>query len=183
MSDQEKVSKIISGDDQLLKEVYLENFEKIAALVRKYEGDIDDAKDVMQEGLIIMIRNFQDHRFNFKSKINTYLYGICHNVMRARSRKQVRTAGLNDDVLKIVEEEVETIDVEEKNLLMKYLKQMTEECQRILMAHYGYNIAYKTIEEEMNYSSGFGRVKGNRCKNKIRKLMSQDPYYRKKFGL
>ena len=183
MNDQEKVSKIISGDDELLKEVYSENFEKIKALVRKYEGDIEDAKDVMQEGLIIMITKFNDHRFEFKSSINTFLYGICHNVLRNRSRKQVRTTDINDDMMNLVEEETVTMDAEEKSLLTKYLKQMSEECQRILMAHYGYKIAYKAIEEEMNYSSGFGRVKGNRCKNKIRSLMSQDPYYINKYGL
>lgn len=183
MNDQDKVSKIISGDNQILNEVYRENFEKIKALVRKYEGDLDDAKDVMQEGLIIMLRNFREKQFNHQSSISTFLYGICRNVLRNRSRKQVRTDEINDDVLQLVEEESERMDDEEKNLLSKYLKMMTEECQRILMAHYGYKVAYATIEEEMDYSSGFGRVKGNRCKNKIRKLMSEDPYYIKKYGL
>jgi len=176
------IERIIGGDDNALKKLYKDHFDKIKALAHKHARSETDAEDVFQESLVDMIKNFTADKFRGEASVGTYLYSICRNkFLNLNRNERIKTTELKGDV-KIISLDVDNDIIEEEQILLSEIKNISEDCQKVLSLFYFYKKPWKEIAEHLGYSEKFVRVKSNRCKNELRKRLLQTPTFKSKYG-
>jgi DNA-directed RNA polymerase specialized sigma24 family protein len=73
-----------------LEAIYKANYGVVEHHVLKNSGSSDDAKDVFQEGIIILCKNIREGKFQGTSTIGTYLFSICRFVWLKMLQHKVR---------------------------------------------------------------------------------------------
>src|SRR5438105_3491460 len=92
-------------------------FPVIKKLVLKNNGTKQDAEDIYQEALIILMRKSREANFMLTCSVNTYLYSVCrflwNDRLKARNKKMVVELDKND---LLAEAEVDLMWKEERAL-------------------------------------------------------------------
>ena len=81
VSDKSILVRIKSGDESALEYLYKKNYRVMVSLVMKNNGSEDEARDVFQDALIVFWQKANDPDFQLTSKISTYLYSVCQNLL------------------------------------------------------------------------------------------------------
>ncbi|MEP2026626.1 MAG: sigma-70 family RNA polymerase sigma factor [Reichenbachiella sp.] len=156
-------SDLLSRDPLLrseaLETIYKVSFSTVKHFILNNTGSVEDAKDVFQDGTMVLFQNILNDKFNSESSLKSYLFGICKNLWMNHLRKQKNLPAdfLNEDGLMIIENNEHVIDVEAVKSIMEELK---EECQDILKGFY-YNM--KSMKE---LALKFGLASEQAAKNK-----------------
>ena len=119
--------------------LYKENRKVIFDLVLKNSGNIDEAADILQDGVIVLWNNSKKADFTLTASVNTYLYSICRNLWLSKLRKKGKTTSLNvlPDVVEQGDQINELLEKEQQfKLLEKSILQLGETCQQILKLFY-----------------------------------------------
>ena len=180
MTEEEKVEKIIAGDNDVLANIYTENYGRINQLIKRYNGSDQDSEDIFQDAMIDMIRNFRNEQFKHQSSIGTYLYNICkYKMMNSQRNQKIKLVEIKDyDRVDVPEEK----DEEALSFIQQAIEKLSAECSKLLRGFYFDNLSLKELAIQLDYTESFIRVKNNRCKNSLRKTLSTIPYIQNKYG-
>lgn len=171
---------IITGDSQLLKELYEKYHKAILQLVEIEHGNSEDAKDVFQEAIMLVFQKAQQSHFKLTSSFFTYFYSICHNIWRNKRRKKVNSElTLTDDkILMLKDLSLPEIEANEQYILYrKKFILLGEDCQKLLRMFFQ-KIKMEEIKVRLNYSSvNYVKQRKFKCKAQLIKLIEKDPAY------
>ena len=135
-----------------------------------YENDADVRNDLFQEIVLQLWKSFSS--FRGESKISTWMYRIALNTAISGYRKQtrlVRTEDLRERHLNISDAGTDDYD-ENFQKLQWAIRQLTEiERAMIMMALE--EIPYEEIAETIGITQNNVRVRMNRIREKLKKLM------------
>ena len=136
-------------------ELYTIEFAKIKTLVLNNSGSLEDAKDVFQEAIIVLMEKLNTKGFVLINKVGTYLYSIAGKMWL----NELRTRSLHSEKLQYI---YQTCDVHvaeynyqegsEKSLLDK-LSYLGKTCLKLLEYYYYKNWEWKDIAIELGYST------------------------------
>ncbi|MEM9337965.1 MAG: sigma-70 family RNA polymerase sigma factor [Bacteroidota bacterium] len=148
---------------------YQDVFPMACAYLRKRGGDLEAARELFQEALIIFYEKLLEDDFQPEMNDQAYLMGIvkkCWLRQRARSKP---VEGL---------EGVEPIQENEPTLipqkLMRYLKQSGRRCMDLLQSFYYERISMKELSERFGYKSErSATVQKYKCLEKVRDEIKQ----------
>jgi len=129
----------------------------IRLMVYQLGGSLEDAKDIFQDGLIIMLEKIDNEDFVLTCKFKTFLYCVCENLWKAVLEKRKAAANyfsrreidnnekdfteIQDNALyeNIFYEVFETLDPASQKLLKLYWDEMSaKEIADTLGLTYGY---------------------------------------------
>ena len=82
------IDGIRRSDSKVLNEIYQKYSKAIIHHVTSNSGTVDDAKDVFQEGMIILFRKVNTPDFELSSNLLTYFYSICKFTWSNKLRKK-----------------------------------------------------------------------------------------------
>lgn len=171
---------ILEGNSKVLNEFYATYFERIVTLITKNSGDVNDAKDVFQDAIMIIYQKIQKPDFELKSSLYSYFYGICKNVWLQKLRKQKRTVPLALEGNQIGNESTIDKEIEERDkqkLFFAKFSLLKEGCQQILKLFF----AKKTMEEIAQKlglgSAGYAKKRKYNCQKKLLELVKADEVY------
>ena len=119
---------------QLLYKFY---FPSVASYVKQNMGNNDDAKDIFQEAIIVLLQKVRQPNFVLTSTLKTYLYAIAKNLWlkRLRNNKLISTEEFENYQM-----ESETFFFEinpertKEEKVTSWLTKITANCQRLLNA-------------------------------------------------
>lgn len=141
-----------------------------------YEHDRDARDDLFQEITLQLWRSF--HTFRGEAKITTWMYRIAINTAISGYRKQSRniaTEDLNEAHFNISENYASEKQEEEVQRLQWAIRQLSEvERAMIMMALE--EVPYEEIAETIGITQNNVRVRMNRIREKIRKIMCNEPW-------
>jgi RNA polymerase sigma-70 factor (ECF subfamily) len=136
-----------------------------------YETDREARNDLFQEIVLQLWRSF--HTFRGDAKITTWMYRIALNTaisgLRKRSRK-IQTQDLQEGHLNISEDGHE--DHEENLQRLKWAIRKLSEIERAMIIMALDEVPYEEIAEAIGITQNNVRVRMNRIREKLRKLMS-----------
>lgn len=145
-------------------------------------GCEQDAKDVFQEGIIIIYRKIKEGNLNLTSSFKSYIYSVCRFLwMKQLSLIKEDSEQLNTyqeyEVLPDI-----SIDEYEKNeqykLYQKHFKRLEEGCQKLLQLFLK-NIPLKAIADQLGIESQqFVKRKKYKCKEQLVRYIKSDPNYK-----
>lgn len=158
-----------------LEKEFLERMEKhkgvIYKISRMYMGCADDQHDLFQEITYQVWKSYSS--FQGKSEFSTWLYRIALNtaIVFLKSEKK-RSIIQNDDVhlFKVKEEEYNFQDEVKLKKMYEAIQQLNP-VDKALIFYYLEDVSGKEMAENLGITEVNARVKLNRAKDKLKKLV------------
>lgn len=176
--DDRKLLELISSDKETdnnlaFTEIYAREKGKIISMVLNNSGNLEEAEDIVQDGLIALYNKCQKNKgFEISCSLGTYLYSICRNLWLM----QIRRKGIGAKVVSALE----TVEVEESTMqsifreekykaLTDMVSRLKEECIKILTKYYVDGMSIREIKEKLGLvSEQVVKNKKLKCINTLR---------------
>ncbi|MCX6256218.1 MAG: sigma-70 family RNA polymerase sigma factor [Bacteroidia bacterium] len=152
----------------------------IRLMVHQMGGSMDDAKDIFQDGLIIMLEKIDNEDFVLTCKFKTFLYSVCENLWRSILVK--RQAATNYFTRRVDEDsEKDFTELQDKklyeNIFYNVFDTLDPVCQKILRL-YWQELSPKEIADRLGYTYGYVRKKKCEGQAKLISRVKKHPDYR-----
>ncbi|MCH2033087.1 MAG: RNA polymerase sigma factor [Tenacibaculum sp.] len=159
-----------------LEDKFLNDFETNQNIVHKicriYTTNSNDHNDLFQEITIQVWKNYA--KFRGDAKFSTWMYRVALNTaisLYRKSTKSVKTQDISDIAFKI--KSVDYDDTEEQQLKALYKAiQNLNDIDKALVFLYLEDKSYREISETLGISEVNARVKMNRAKDKLKKILN-----------
>lgn len=177
--------KLIEGirnqDKTVLKSLYADYFPTIKRLVIDNNGTEQDAKDVFQEGIIIIYRKIKEGTFELTSSFKSYIYSVCRFIWIKQLSKNKENAEQQNVYLEYEGISDISNDEYQKNeeykLYQYHFKRLGKDCQKLLQL-YLMKVPLKEIAEELGIDSmQYIKRKKYKCKEQLVRYIKSDPNY------
>lgn len=167
---------------RIIYEFYEAEFSKVAFMVLKNSGTIEDAKDMFQDALVILMDKFTWGKLDiYECKLGTYIYSISRNLWFEQLRKQKKENEFLDiKKYTTVNISVEYYDEEPDlyELTKKAIESLGNPCKELLELYYFENHPWETIASIMGYSSAASaRNQKYKCLERIREQINLKQQY------
>ena len=139
---------------------------------RLYTNDQASHDDLFQEITIQLWRAYP--KFRGDSKFSTWMYRVALNTaitLYRKSKKSVKTNDLADFHFKIKTDDYDDTEEEQLKLMYSAIKQLSD-IEKALIFLYLEDKNYREISTTMGISEVNARVKMNRVKSKLKKILN-----------
>ena len=159
-----------------LEKNFFNDFEKNQNIVHKicriYTTNQDQHNDLFQEITIQIWKNYS--KFRGESKFSTWMYRVSLNTaitLYRKSSRSIKTQDFSEVSFKIKAEDYD--DTKDKQLKALYdgIRELND-IEKALIFLYLEDKPYKQIAKTLGISEGNARVKINRSKEKLRKILN-----------
>lgn len=175
----ELIRGIRTSDRGTLTYVYGSWFPMISDFIRKNAGTEEDARDIFQEGMLVLFDKVQESEVEWKSTLKTFLFAVCRNkwLMVLRKKKSQNTM-IDLESISEMESQV-AVDIEKSErykLMRKGFDKLGIECQQVLNLFFdGHSM--KEIGEKLSLTPAYAKKKKFICQKKLIDLVSTDPSF------
>ncbi len=159
-----------------LEHSFVTNLEQNQNIVHKvcriYTSDPDSHNDLFQEITIQLWKAYP--KFRGDAKFSTWMYRVALNTaitLYRRSKRSIKTADIDTLNFKIKAEEYDDEVEQQLKLMYEAVKQLND-IEKALVFLYLEDKSYKDIAETMGISEVNARVKMNRVKTKLKKILN-----------
>jgi len=181
MTDKEILVQLRLGNEHCLKYLY-QHLEMVKSWVKQNNGNDDDAYDVFQEAIIVFYKNLMKGNYESKSKISTYLFGICKRQWLNQLNRRLKYEKPNDNFVALDTRQDDGFEIEftrGRQSLKRYideaLNKLGEPCKKLLETTIYLKLRMQEIAEMFNYSSAHSaRQQKLRCIKRLREQMSYE---------
>jgi RNA polymerase sigma factor (sigma-70 family) len=177
-TDREVVLGILNNSEEALNKLYTGYFPMILQFILNNNGDEDDAKDVYQEGIIVLYNKIKSGNFELSSKLKTYIYSVCRRIwLKKLSQQSKKSNDVTDfDDLISVEEDVEQHEEKDRQFdkMQSALIHLGEPCKTIIQDFYINNLSMQDISEKFGYTNtDNAKTQKYKCLQRLKKLFFQ----------
>ncbi len=150
----------------------------VLQMILKNNGNDADAKDVFQEGIIVLYNKVKTGEFELTSKLKTYIYSVCRRIwLKKLSRTSDHAYELKDleDILP-VENDVELHELRDLQFskMEESLLMLGEPCQTIIRDFYMQNKSMQEICDKFGYTNPENaKTQKYKCLQRLKKLFFQ----------
>jgi DNA-directed RNA polymerase specialized sigma24 family protein len=129
------LANLRSGDLRSLEALYDQAFPMVAAHIHQNKGSTDEARDIFQEALVVLLQSAQRSDFVLTSAPSTFLFAVSRNLWLKRLRQLKREAPWEQEAMHDAPEG-EPLDpsLQPEEQSHRILAQVTAHCQRLLKA-------------------------------------------------
>lgn len=172
------LDRIRKGDNQAIKELYKTAFAYCASFVLNNKGSREDASEIFQRSMVVLIEKLKDENFTIKHNIKSFLYAVTRNQWLTELKRSGKTTSIIDEEgkeLPLVNDDTDMEEKQEKETqftrLFEAMKKASEECQKLIKLTFFQKKKDKEIAPIMNYTPEFVRNKRRRCIAGMRKQL------------
>lgn len=173
------LTKLKSTENKVIKEALLtlhqQVFHTVRNFVLKANGTTEDAEDIFQDGLFIILKLTKQDKLPIDLNIEAYLFTICKNKWLKTMAKEQQKVPLFENNIKQTNDKnqiEQMIDKEQEQILNDILHQLGTECRKVLLYYYYEKKKMRSIAELMNYASEqVAKNKKSKCMKKLRAIV------------
>src|SRR5690349_11925365 len=165
--------------------LYDHYFDDAATEIRLRGGSEDDAADIFQEAVLILIEKIKTGKFRHESSIKTFLVGIARNLWLFEKRTRERRTSREMHYSATENSQINTEDLEigervfsrsNTDAIQTMFKQVGEICSKILIGFYYENSSMKNLLQRFHFDNEqVLRNRKARCMKKLKKLLTEQP--------
>jgi RNA polymerase sigma factor (sigma-70 family) len=180
-ADQRYIDAIRENNSTLIREIYKKFSGKLVSFVQKNNGNVDEAKDIVQETMITVYHQAVEDKLVLTCPFDAYFFllGKRKWLNKLKLKKGVTinedTLSIHDDSMHLV---AETENFEMKNQLFESkFKELGDKCQELL------TLSFKTSSMEevalkLNVTYAYARKKKSLCMGQLTELIQQSAEYK-----
>ena len=138
--DSTLLAKLKAEDSHSFELLYKFYFPSVASYIKQNLGNNEDAEDIFQEAIVVLLQKVRQPDFVLTSSLKTYLYAVAKNLWLNRLRDNKLIHVHTDMQLEAFQNETEVFTVElhpqksKEQQVQGWLQKITKNCQRILKA-------------------------------------------------
>jgi RNA polymerase sigma factor (sigma-70 family) len=165
--------------------LYDHYFEDTVTEIRLKGGTDEDAADIFQEAVLILIDKIKSGKFRHESSIKTFLAGIARNLwlFEKRTRERRTSREMHYSLNEYADNDFDDIDFENRifskpntETIQEIFEHVGEICSRILVGFYYDKSSIKDLLQRFNYQNEqVLRNRKARCMKKLKKLLTDKP--------
>ncbi len=181
-SEEMLLEALRSNKASAFEALYKKYYRMVVKQVIEFDRPAEEAEDLFQEMLIILVQKLRDDNFVLTSKLSTYIFGIVRNLLLKRKGK--KKMDLSEDVEEygpLADQddirEKETLDTQ-LNLVVACLEVIEESCRQVLFLSFFEKRSGAEIAQQLDYTEAFVKVKKHRCLEYLRKAVLNNPGFR-----
>lgn len=180
--DQAFAQGLKQGDPKTLEKIYVIFSPPIRGFITQHGGNSEDAKDIFQEGIMVIYRMVQKPDFKLTSSFLTLLFPICRNLWFKSIRKRPFYEQVQEDqnISDPLSSSIEDIMTERTidRMFRSKVSQLGDQCQTILQLFFE-GTPMKDIVLKLKLSSiSFAKKKKFQCKEELVKMVRRDPIFK-----
>jgi RNA polymerase sigma factor (sigma-70 family) len=164
------------GDEEALVMLYRSNQKPVTAFVLRNSGTEDDAKDMLQEALVVLWERVRSGRFKYEAKLDTFVFATVKNMWMRRLFRKRHEVSANqsgderpDDALSALEE---MITREESRMIQDALDELGEPCRKLLLLFYWEELPMDEIAASLGFANAeTAKSKKYQCKKALQSLV------------
>jgi len=170
-------------DNSVISYVYSTYFSKVKKMVMNNSGFSEDAEDLFQDSLLIIIDNIRSSRFKMTSSFGTYLTSVCWHLWLQRLNRQKRDRRSKmDNKEETVEFEPFSTSLYQSELLRLiqfHFNRLDKKSQQLLTLYMN-GTPHKVTAQIMGYNSAeYAKIRKYHCKEQLRVLVENDPTFKR----
>jgi len=144
--------------------------------INKNSGKTADAEDIFQESLMVLFRALHNKNHKPITNVCGYLFKTAKNLWLDRLRKEKKNVQkLNEFLTTNLPPTFQGITREVLNqTIWTAFKQLSDKCQKILLAKHVYKVPLKEVAEELGYTYSTVRFNSSQCMENLRQLLGED---------
>jgi len=175
------INYLLNNDQKGVKSIYDKYLPKIESIIKGMGGTKDDAWEIFQESLIVIMAKANNPDFTLSSSFYTFLVSVCkfkwYNESKKKYKKELTIDGY--ETLSSDEDIFEDINqVERYRLYKSKMADMSPLCRQILELFFNQN-SLKEITEKLNLTSeNAAKQKKHQCQKKLIKLIQTDAKFK-----
>jgi RNA polymerase sigma factor (sigma-70 family) len=155
-------SQLRSGDTHAFQSLYTACFPAISAHILHNGGNRQDAEDMFQEALLVLVKKMREPEFILTSAPGTYLFAIARNCWLKQLRKRRAIPVVGEAVAEVIPSAAEQFDVAwhageaphpAEGLVRTWLQKITDHCRRILEAIFFYHEPMERLMAKMGWKN------------------------------
>jgi DNA-directed RNA polymerase specialized sigma24 family protein len=164
---------------QWLTAIYRETFPQVAKIVHQLGGDLDTAKDLFHDALIIYLEKHNNNALHIRVSAQAYLVGITKILWTKKFNSDRRQRPLDNlDERLGIPDDFYAREQEKTRSLLQHLKAAGKKCLQLLQAFYYEQRSMPEIAKELNYSSAHSAtVQKYKCLEKVREQIKRADIY------
>jgi RNA polymerase sigma factor (sigma-70 family) len=170
------------GQDEAFRQLYQQYYGLIESIVVTNSGSPEQAKDVFQDGIIVLFNRVRKGDFQLTSSLKSYLFAICRNLWLMKLRTAGREPALENHHERIPLEEdlFKTLEsTERQQLIAGLMAKLGEDCRRILDLFYYQKMSMAKIMDAFGLGSEqAAKNKKSQCLGKLREMVMTSNFYR-----
>ncbi|MFK7922446.1 MAG: RNA polymerase sigma factor [Bacteroidia bacterium] len=181
-TDQYYLDGIQKGQQDVLNAVYSRHFALIQRYIENNDGTREDGRDIFQDALVLIYQrlNSPNKGFVLTSTFGTYLFSVCKYLWMNQLRKKGRKVLSIENQVDIASDwDIDSSQaINERNkLFQEKLKELGEDCQRLLMLFFQ-KTPMLQIAEVMGFKSvQYAKKRKFTCKEQLIKRIKADRRY------
>jgi RNA polymerase sigma factor (sigma-70 family) len=157
-------------------------FRKIQKLVYDGGGSRSDAKDLLQDTVILFFTAVRDGKYNQTTDLDAYLYTIARNrwINKAVRDKRTTYGDVPQNLVAADPSPLHGLYSKERAVAIRsVLEQVGERCKELLMMLYFEEKSTKEIIDEMGYANADAvKTRHYKCKQRMVSLINGDRNYK-----
>src|SRR4051812_10619489 len=156
ISDNALLDNLKKEENASFEVLYKFYFPFIATYITQNAGSSEDAEDIFQEAIIVLLQKVRQADFILTSSLKTYLYAIAKNLWLKRLRENKR---ISVGIFEKHQQEGETFTFElhteptKEEKITSWLAMITKNCQRILKAIFIYKEGMGSLMQKMGWKN------------------------------
>lgn len=159
-------------------QLYQEYFSMISRFVTNNSGQTEDAEDLFQDTMVVLIEKLRQDNFVLTASLKTYIMAIAKNLWLKRLRSPQKTVEFSELLEQQYFEEINLAIEAEKTYwdkLQNYLHQITEHCKGLIHDMFFQQKQIEQIQKEYGYTSKQNAQNQKyKCVEQIRKVKELD---------
>ena len=164
---------LVRDREKTLEEIYGKAYPMVLHHVRRHHGDADDAKDLLQEAIILFYEKVVHEELTLTASPTTYIMGVCKNRWRRELEKRKRQQELPPDVSERVKEDAGAEADQPLFAIAPFVAQLGEKCKEILVAFYYLGQRMEQVAQQHRYRNvRTATVQKFKCLERLRKSLA-----------
>lgn len=178
-SDKEIIDGLKNRQSYVVRYLQERYLPMIRLHISRNNGSNEDAKDIFQEGLIILIEKIDDNSFTLTCSFKTYLYSICkhlwNEVLEKRGAASRYAAGISEEYEKDASESIDNSVYEE---IFRSAFDSLEPASRNILKLYWQDMSPQDIADKLGLSYNYVRKKKSEAQAELTEKVKAHPHYR-----
>jgi RNA polymerase sigma factor (sigma-70 family) len=176
--DQKYINGLLNNDSRIIDEIYKKFTKKIIAFVCKNNGNESDAKDLIQDVILLIYDQAKTKGLQLSCPFDAYFFLICKRkwftILKKKSRNRVTEEPLTGFIAENLEEAADqTMLFEEKTaLFQEVFEKLGDACKKLLKL----TLTIKSMDEvakKLGVSYGYARKKKSLCMGQLTKWVQE----------
>ena len=179
LNDDARILDMIrKGDEKALVLLYESNRKMVSAFIARNNGTHDDYEDLLQEALVILWERVRTGRFEYSSKLSTFIFGIVKNIWLrklARAKREIPTDLREEEHGDPSMSALDTmIEDEEAHAVQDALDKIGEQCKQLLLLFYWEECTMEEIATRMGFANAeTAKSKKYQCKKSLGEILKR----------